>query len=231
MAPDDARALATRVEAACDVAPALTADLRLGGRVDGERIRGTLQVGVAADAIRLEGVPPFGAPIFLLAGRAEAATVLFVREAAYVRDAPVVALTEALVGVALAPDDLRRLLAGCGVEVPDITGGATFGAWTRLDAANGTQLWVQTGEGGRPVVRVVETADWRLDYAAREATAPLRGTLVASASGGRTSLSFEVVAPERLDVLPPAALELVIPPRARALTLADLRRQRVLIDS
>ena len=51
----------------------MTADLRLSGRIDGERVRGTLQVGVTRDAMRLEGLAPFGAPVFVLAAQPGAA--------------------------------------------------------------------------------------------------------------------------------------------------------------
>lgn len=237
LAAADAQVLADEVTARCDVGRALTADVRVGGRVDGERIRGTLQLGVEAGGLRIEGVPPFGSPLFVLAGRTEAATLLFPRENAYVFEAPVPALTEALIGVPIGPADLHMLLSGCGVSVREVRGGATFGGWTRLDTADGARVWLTTaasdtgGAAGVPIVRVAETPTWRLDYASRQDDAALRGTLAASSAPGRTRLSFEVVAPERLPALPPAALEVVIPDGARPVSLDDLRRRRVLAES
>lgn len=235
LTPVEAQALADAVMAACDDEAALTADVRVGGQVDGERIRGTLQLGVDVAALRIEGVPPFGAPLFVLAGRTDAATLWLPRENAYVSDVPVAQLTDALIGLPLAPADLRMLLAGCGIPVHGVRGGATYGTWTRLDAADGARVWVtrrpEDGPAGAAVVRVADTAGWRLDYAEREADGPVRGTLVASGTEARTQLSFEVVAPERLLVLPPAALDVVIPAGARPVPLADLRRQRVLAAS
>jgi hypothetical protein len=236
LAAADARAIADAVTARCAADEALTADVRVGGQVDGERIRGTLQLGVDADGLRIEGVPPFGAPLFVLAGRTDAATLLFPRDNAYVPGAPVAALTEALIGVAIGPADLRMLLSGCGVSVSDVRAGARFGEWTRLDTGDGARVWLTTGgpdvaAAGAPIVRVAETASWRLDYARREGDAPLRGTLVALRAPDRTRLSFEVVAPERLPSLPPAALEVVVPEGARPVSLDDLRRRRVLADS
>lgn len=232
LAAEEARALAAAVRTPCAAAGALTADLRVAGRVDGERIRGTLQLGVDDTAVRIEGVPPFGAPLFLLAGKAEAATLLFVRENAYVPDTPVEALIEALVGLPLTPADLHGLVAGCGVAPGAVAGGAAYGdTWRRVDGAGGTRLWMTRGADGVPVLRVAETTGWRLDYADRAAGTAVRGTLAARGANPRTRLTFEVVDPERLPTLPPAALELVIPEQARPVSLDELRRRRVLAAS
>src|SRR5690606_21768355 len=48
------QAAAAAMAAPCLGLQALTADLRIAGRVDGEKVRGTLQVGVDAGAIRIE---------------------------------------------------------------------------------------------------------------------------------------------------------------------------------
>lgn len=229
-------AVATRAAAASMAGPcrdlqALTADLRIAGRVDGEKIRGTLQVGVDADALRIEGVPPFGAPVFVLAGRTDAATLVFLRDGVYVDKAPVAALTEALVGVALTPSDLLSLLGGCGISAGVPLGGAAFGDdWMRLDLPNGVRAWLAaTAPGTAPALRVVETPAWRVDYEARPAGEALQGTLRRAVSTA-TQLSFTVEAPERLTELPDGALSVVIPRDARAIPLAQLRRQRALAE-
>lgn len=229
--PAALQAAAAAMAAPCHELQALTADLRIAGRVDGERIRGTLQVGVDADSLRIEGVPPFGAPVFVLAGRSGAATLVFLRDGVYVDKAPVAALTDALVGVSLSPSDLLSLLGGCGVSAGAPLGGVGFGDdWVRLDLPEGVRAWlVSSAPGTAPTLRVVETPVWRVDYEAHPAAEALRGTL-RRADSTATQLTFTVEAPERLPALPDGALEVTIPRDARPIPLEHLRRQRALAE-
>lgn len=210
---------------------ALTADLRVAGRVDGDRVRGTLQVGVEAGGVRMEGVPPFGAPVFVLAGRSEAATLLFSRDGVFVSGVPVATLMDAVVGVALTPPDLLALLGGCGVPAGSPNGGRSFGSgWVQLAFSDDVSAWLRSEPQGVPSLRVVETREWRVDYEARRAAQALRGVLTRK-GGAATALSFEVSAPEQLPALPEAAFDVHIPPDARALPLEQLRRHRALAES
>lgn len=231
--PAVVQSLSDAMTGPCRDVRALTADLRIAGRVDGEKVRGTLQVGVADDAVRMEGVPPFGAPVFVLAGRAASATLLFSRDHAYVPDAPVAALTEAIVGVALTPRDLLALLGGCGVPAAEAQAGWAYGGgWVKLDLAGGLSAWLTTPSADARVgatLRVAETGDWRVDYEPRQAGAPLRGALHRK-TGAATDLSFVVEAPEFLPALPEAALDVVIPSDARAIPIERLRAQRALAE-
>lgn len=234
-APSVATLAATLAEPCRDV-QALTADVRIAGRVDGEKVRGTLQVGVDRSAVRIEGVPPFGAPVFVLAGRSDSATLLFPRDEVFVRDASVAALTEAIVGVALAPADLLALLAGCGLSPRDTVRGASFGGgWTRLDMRDGAAVWARTkgspsGPGEGVEILVAETGAWRVDYEPRRPAQALRGTL-RRRQGEATRLSFVVEAPDHLAALPAGALEITIPVKARPIPVEQLRRQRALSES
>jgi hypothetical protein len=217
--------------APCRDLRALTADLRIAGRVEGDRVRGTLQVGVEAGGVRMEGVPPFGAPVFVLAGRAEAATLLFARDGVFVRDVPVSALMDAVVGVALTPPDLLALLGGCGVSARTPSGARSIGTgWVRVDFPGDISAWFRSEGGGTPSLRVVDTRDWRVDYEPPRHEQALRGVLTRK-GGAVTVLSFEVSAPERLTALPDAAFDVHIPADAKALPLEQLRRHRALADS
>jgi hypothetical protein len=208
----------------CALTGALVADLRVSGRVDGERVRGTLQIGVDADAIRIEALPPMGAPVFILAGHAAAATLLLPRDRAYV-EAPVAALTEAVVGIALAPADLRAVLAGCGVAGDDIVGGRTFGQqWVRVELASDSRLWLWHDARGHRLL-VAETGQWRVEYL-HEHHQPVRGVLRHATAP--TALSFTVEAPEWLDALPAGATDVIIRDDALPIALDQLRRQRAL---
>jgi hypothetical protein len=229
--PAVTRAAAEALAAPCRDLQALTADLRIAGRVDGDKVRGTLQVGVSADAVRIEGVPPFGAPVFVLAGRAEAATLIFPRDGVYVDQAPVAALTDAIVGVSVSPSDLLWLLGGCGVDAGDPLGGVGFGGdWVRLDLPDGVRAWLASSTAGAgPTLRVVETRAWRVDYDPPSEGQALRGTLRRAEAGG-TQLTFVVDAPERLAALPAGALDVAIPRDARPVPVEHLRRQRALAE-
>ena len=67
--------------AGCRGFRSLTGELSLSGRASGERIRGRVIAGLqAGGSLRLEGLAPFGPPVFILAGRAETATLLLPRE-------------------------------------------------------------------------------------------------------------------------------------------------------
>ena len=65
----------------CAAVTTLTAELALSGRSGGQRVRGRAVAGFALpDAMRLEGVAPFGAPVFLMVARGGTATLVLPRE-------------------------------------------------------------------------------------------------------------------------------------------------------
>lgn len=218
---------------ACQARTAVTADLRLSGRIDGERVRGTLQVGVARDAMRLEGLAPFGAPVFVLAARPGQAVLLLPRESAVARGASSPELLDAIVGVALTPADLLAIVSGCGVSDWDVRGGATFGtSWTRLDLDEGRVLWLQVNPGGAPVLMAAADGRWQIEYTRSGPGWPtairLRGA--AGSSAGQTDAVFALDAPEALGALPEGALDVDVPAGAREVSLADLRSRRGLTE-
>jgi hypothetical protein len=215
-----------RRDTACASVQAMTADVRVSGRVDGQRVRGTLQVGVDRTGVRIEAVPPLGAPVFVLAGRSAAATLLLPRERAYV-EAPVPDLTEAVVGIALTPDDLLAVLTGCGVPATALTGGRQFGAhWIRLDTVSGARLWLRPDGLDRRLV-AAEAGAWRVVYDLT-AGASTRGTLHHAVAD--THLSFTVHDPETLDALPEAAYDVRVGLNDRPIRLDDLRGHRALAE-
>ena len=221
--------------ASCRRHPAVTADLRLSGRIDGERVRGTLQVGVATDAMRLEGVAPFGAPVFVLAASPGSAVLLLPRETAVARGASASELLDAAVGVSLSPADLLAMVSGCGVSDWQVTGGATFGdTWTRLDLDQGRTLWLRGTAGASPLLVAAEDAHWQVEYTRANADWPsairLRPSRRAGSQAGQTDAVFAVDAPESMAALPPEALHVEVPQGARELSLAELRRSRGLTE-
>jgi hypothetical protein len=63
--------------------------------------------------LRLEGVAPFGTPVFILVADGSRGTLLLSRDRRVVRDADVADILDALIGLRLGPDDLRAVLSGC----------------------------------------------------------------------------------------------------------------------
>src|SRR5688572_33277039 len=77
--PDFAQ-IHAQLSSACAGVRTLTAELGMSGRAGDERLRGRIHAGFARPAsMRLEGVAPFGPPVFILAARGNAATLLLPR--------------------------------------------------------------------------------------------------------------------------------------------------------
>ncbi len=229
----DLAAAEQAARASCRASPAVTVDLRLSGRIDGDRVRGTLQVGVARDAMRLEGLAPFGAPVFVLAARPGEAVLVLPREPAVARGPSSAELLDAVVGVGLTPADLLAIVSGCGVPDWKVEGGVTYGGtWTRLDLDAGRVLWLRAGADGPPVLMVAVDGRWRIEYTRSAPGWPtaIRLRPADDASGRATDAVFALDAPEALDALPPGALDVQVPPGARELSLADLRASRGLAE-
>lgn len=229
----DVAAAEQRARAACQTHPAVTADLRLSGRIDGDRVRGTLQVGVTQESMRLEGLAPFGAPVFVLAARPGEAVLLLPRESAVARGASAMDLLDAVVGVALTPADLLAVVTGCGLTDWKVRGGASFGEdWTRVDLEGDRRLWTRRlGAAGRPAIVAAEDARWRVEYTRQDTGWPTAIRLVQRASGPvRTDVVFAVDAPESMTALPEGALDVDVPPGAREVSLANLRARRGLTE-
>lgn len=228
----DVAAVEAAARASCRAPQALTADLRLSGRIAGDRVRGTLQVGVTADAMRLEGLAPFGAPLFVLAAQSEGALLLLPREDAFARAPSADQLLDAVVGVALGPADLRAIVSGCGLAAWDAVAASTYaGGWTRVDAGDGRRIWLRaTADGEAPVIMAAEDGRWRVEYTRLDTGWPSAIRLVQTSGHGGTDALLRVDGPEALDALPAGALEVDIPGGARQVTLADLRGRRALTD-
>ena len=219
--------------AGCQRPDALTAEVRLSGRIDGERVRGTLQLGVSADSLRLEGLAPFGAPVFVLAVTPAEAILVLPRESAVARATSGGELLDAAVGVPFEPADLRALVAGCGLADGSVSAAESFpGGWTRLDVGAQRRIWLRAvSPGSAPAVLAASDGAWQIEYTRTGPAWPsaIRLRRVAS-TGGRTDAVLALEAPEALAALPEAALTVTIPEQARVITVADLRASRGLTE-
>lgn len=229
----DVQAVAADARTSCRAPAALTADLRLSGRIDGDRVRGTLQVGVARDAMRLEGLAPFGAPVFVLAAQPSGAVLFLPRDEAVARAESAAVLLDAIVGVALGPADLLAIVSGCGLADWQATGAAAYGeTWRRLDVGDRRRLWLRRDDaaGAGLVLMAAEDDRWRIEYTRTGSGWPTAIRLQRTQEGtaGRTDVVFAVDAPEAIDALPSTALTLDVPAGTRSVSVADLRTSREL---
>src|SRR5262245_43221507 len=111
-----------QVSASCRGARTLRTVLHLRGRAGAERLSGNVHAGFERPAsMRLEGVPPFGQPVFILGAQAGTAVLLLPRESRVLRGQPAEAILDQLIGVNLAPADLQAILTGCVVPTPMAT--------------------------------------------------------------------------------------------------------------
>ncbi|MGE0393948.1 MAG: hypothetical protein AB7I25_08570 [Vicinamibacterales bacterium] len=227
----DPEAVLRDATAQCAGLRTLTAEVGLSGRAAGERLRGRLVAGFAEpDAMRVEAVAPFGAPVFIIATRGGAATLLLPREAAALDGEPPGAVLEALTGVTLTPQDLRALLTGClsDPEAADgtVTGTAFGGGWASLRFGDGSLLHLRRRDG-RWTVRGGERAGWRVEYPAWTGAFPASVRLRTTDA----DLRLEVRQLEANVALDDAAFVIPIPPGTRRVTLADLRRSGTLREA
>jgi hypothetical protein len=211
------------VSAACGGVRTLTAELGLSGRAGGQGLRGRVVAGFERpDSMRLEGVAPFGAPVFILAARGGQATLLLPRDNRVVRNAPGEQILGALTGVALAPADLQAILTGCVAAQPRPTAGRLHqNGWASIDLDGGATLFLAR-EQNAWTLRAARRAGWQLEYPAWQGMFPqtvrLRSddnTVDMSAALSQVETNVDIVA---------AAFTVDVPGTARDLTVEELRQ-------
>jgi hypothetical protein len=219
-APDFAPAYA-QARAACESVRVLQAELGLSGRAAGQRMRGRVLAGLVPGALRLEGVAPFGAPVFILVADGTRGTLLLSRDRMVVQDAAPEDILNALVGIRLGPDDLRAMLSGCVRAADESTGARAYGAdWLAADlAAGGTVYLRRIGNAWRIVAG--RYGGLEIDYAAFQGDRPSQVVL----RGADLSLALDLDQVEVNGDLPRDQLvALKIPDGVAPLSLEQLRK-------
>ena len=213
---------------ACAGVRTMSASLSLSGRAGKTRIAARVDAAFAEPAdLRLEGFPRVsfgGKPFFILASHEGAATLVLPRDGRVLRGEPPAAILEALAGVALAPAELRAIVAGCGVSVAQPSAGRMFpGGWAALDIADAT-LFLRQVDGRWQVAaarRGAITIEYANVIAGRPATVRVR---TAPADGGAASdLTIRVSQVDINTPLEPAVFDVEVPRDAVPLTLDALR--------
>ena len=130
--------------AACENVRVLQAELGLSGRAAGQRLRGRVLAGLIPGALRLEGLAPFGAPVFVLVADGTRGTLLLSRDRRVVQNAAPEEILNALIGIRLGPDDLRAMLSGCVRAAAESTSARAHGTdWLAIDLAAGGSIYLR----------------------------------------------------------------------------------------
>lgn len=224
-APEAAPLVAAALDR-CEGVRSITAEAGLSGRVGGSRVRGRLQLGLNSDGgIRLEAVAPFGL-LFVLAGTKSEASLVLARENEVLLATPPEDVLDALAGLKLEPAGLLRVLAGCpgrGEAGEPRRFGAALLQATRPD---GTVLWV-SGPAAQPSVRAARQDGLWIEYVERStAGVPTDVRLRQTASPDRPAADIRLAVSQVETNVPldAAAFQVTVPPGARRISLADLRR-------
>ena len=207
--------------AACEAVTSFQAELSVSGRAGGQRLRGRVLSGIAPGALRLEGVAPFGAPVFILVADGARGTLLLSRDRRFVPDAPPEEILHALIGIRLDPDDLRAMLTGCVRSGADAVSALAFGPdWRAVELASGGTIYLAR-EAGMWRTVAGRHNDLEVDYTAFAGGRPSRIVL----RGKELELTVGLDQVEVNGNLPRAELvALKIPEGAMPMSLDELRQ-------
>lgn len=202
--------------------------MALSGHAGSTKLRGRIDAGFEAPArARLEGIAPFGKPVFILVADDARGALVLPREDRVLSDAPPDRIIEALAGVPLGADTLRTIVSGCGFGVTGALG----------DGRRFTNGWVAGQTGDETVYLRQAAGGWQMasatrgalavtydDYAGgRPATVRIRAT---SADRVTADLTLRVSEVEINTTLDPRTFDITpdLPPQPVPLTLEELRR-------
>lgn len=199
--------------------------IALSGRGGGGRLRGRVRAGLAAPgSMRLEGLAPFGAPVFYLVASPAGATLWLTREARVVTGVPATDLLASLTGIPFGSDDLRAVLTGCLVPDPRPTAGRRYGDWVAVDLAGGAVAWLRRIDGEHHLI--AGTRDGlRIEYGEFRRRLPRQVRVVSDEPGGEPSTDLTArLSQVNLNVaLAPEAFSLSVPADVEPATLEELR--------
>jgi hypothetical protein len=213
---------------ACRSVRTMRGEIRVSGRVEGERLRATLLFGLERpDAIRVEALAPFGAPVFILAARGQSGTLLL-RDGRAVVGPPPSEMLEALVpGVRLDPDSLAAVLSGCVVPSPDPSNPRAFGPdWMSVQTGGATLSYLHREKGEWRVVSG-ERPDLLVGYSEFSQGLPRRVRLQ-SRQAGSVDLTLALTQLSTNVEIPSPAWSVSMPGDARRITLEQLRSEGVM---
>ncbi len=238
-APDEgAAAVFAEASTACRGIRTYTAELSVSGRAGGTRLRGRVLAGFERPGrLRLEGVAPFGAPVFVLASAGAGADLWLPRERRAVRGAAVADLLEALTGIRRTADDLVALVGGCVVADPRPAGGSRGpGGWWSVRLGDALTAFVQRQDAAWRIrsaraARPGSPRDgWTLEYGEFMSGFPGRIRLQERSAAAETDLTFRVSQRDVNVAIDAAAFVLRLPADVEPMTIEELRARGPLAD-
>jgi hypothetical protein len=212
----------------CRSVHSLTADLALSGSAGRQRFGGHVLAGFAPDALRLEGVAPFGAPLFILAAERGRGTLLLPRDRRVVSSAAPDEILEALVGVKLSPDDLLAAFTGCVKAAATPVSARMYGAdWLAVDLDDpkgGATAYLHRNGAGWPIVAAV-LEGLQIDYGSPAGGVPAQIRIRTSDPHQNPQVDLQVRF-QSVEINPEidrAAFSVVVPPGTSPITVQELR--------
>jgi hypothetical protein len=215
----------------CGDMRSISAEAALSGKIGARRARGRLILGSAADGrLRLEGVAPFGAPVFVLAADGASTTLLLPREDRVLAGVPVADVLDALAGLRLEALDVHAMLTGCGVDEGQVTGGRRYGGALLAVEFGRNTAWIRE-QPTPPRILAAEVDRVTVEYPEAETAPPSRIRLRAKperAGAPGVDVVLRMSQVETNVTLPDEAFTVRVPPNARPITLAELREAGLL---
>lgn len=206
-----------RLTRECRDVASYQAQLRVSGRVNGQRVPG-LTTGLAIDAGRLAMMARAGARnVFHIAGRADALTLLLQLDGRVVHGSAVEVI-DALVGVRIGPAQLLAALTGCLMADAEVTALARIGDMARVTTPEGIVYLRPRGSEWELVASEFDgiivdyrriTAGWPRDLVIRQAA--------------DVALRLEVVEFVRNPQLQPGLFDVRVPASFVEVPIASLR--------
>lgn len=232
----DGQAWLQQATAECAAVASLTTEMAMRGRIASRRVRARVLAGTEATGrVRLEGVAPFGAPLFVLASDGTSATLLLPRDDRAVTGHSFEEVLDALAGVRLDGADLHAALTGCGLSARTSRGARAFGdAWRAVDLESGATMWLSRTGQDTARVAAVELPQLAIEYVGGGEAGDGAGRTVRLVTPAGTErqravdLRLEMSQVERNGVIDARAFEVDVPADATPMSLAELRRNGLL---
>lgn len=225
--PDFAAAYQQATSACRDITT-LTLSMALSGKAGSTKLRGRIDAGFAAPArARLEGIAPFGKPVFVLVADGSRGTLVLTRENRVLRDAPPDQIVEALAGVSLGADALRTIVSGCGFAGGAPSAGnelrASGNDWAIITLPDSTAYLIRRNGGWHLVAATREAVT--VHYANADSGRPEALSIRASSNGRVTAdIQLRLSDVDSNTALDPRTFVADVPDHAVPTSLEELRR-------
>jgi len=196
------------------------------GRVGNRTLRRTRVRAAAAvpGALRLEGLAPFGAPVFVLVARPEEAVLLLPRDRQFVKHELARDILHALTGLALEPDEVRSLLTGCVVPEGEAISGRSYGnGWVSIGLDGDANVYVEH-VNAEWLIAFGTQRDLIVEYSGHVNGLPRSVRVQAGTEMERADLTIDLAQVRVNTELAPEVFVPVIPDDFRSATLDEIRR-------